>query len=107
MTKRKKTREQKIISQLRRKLQLSSSSPSANKITSNIPNTHLYSYTDTETKRTVQSQITKNNIKNITYTHLRKDLIKTSATTATIVVAELILLFLLKNNLITISKLTF
>lgn len=90
MSKHKKTREQKIIADLRRKLSLQAGQAETAK-QSTTPFSYSYSSSETITKPSA-----------IIYTHefLYRDLFKTAFLTLSIVVFEMLLFLLLKNNIL-------
>lgn len=89
-----KTRQQKIISDLHRKLQLQSSSHSSEIDTVSKPNHVQFSYSHA----LHTSSKTKPLIMNLSY--VKHDLYKTVFVTFTIIAAQLLLLYLLKAHLI-------
>lgn len=89
MAKRKKTRQQKIIADLRRKLQMEKRSVSSEMILDvkhgkDIP---------VKTSQDVKPALSK-------YPYLMHDLYKTGILTGGIIIAQLVLLFLLKNYIV-------
>jgi hypothetical protein len=101
MSKHKKTRSEKIISDLRKKLQ------TANKYSlETINQTEKKTDQDKQTKIKNNYQLEGQNIKMISYTntfYLTHDLLKTGLLTSGIVIFQLILFFLLKNHVIASS----
>ncbi|MDP3987963.1 MAG: hypothetical protein Q8P80_02360 [Candidatus Levybacteria bacterium] len=95
MSKHKKTRQQKIIAQLRRKINLekqgTESLLSVNQLTAQLsqPQKTKFSYLPTNLQKTAPAQ---------TYAYLSHDLLKTALLTSSIAVAEILLFFLSKNH---------
>lgn len=105
MAKNKKTKEQKIISDLRRKLYLqkqtiSNSKDTEEKLSSSnnvqIPQPSI-SYTHT----------IRQNTEVINHTYLYHDLLRTTILTSAIVIGQVILFFLLKNHIINLPLANF
>ncbi|MCL6096426.1 MAG: hypothetical protein M1444_01955 [Patescibacteria group bacterium] len=105
MAKKKKTRQQKIIADLRRQINASQkkSAPVEKKIENRqqtiIPSLNLPQINLSETKQTAGA------FANMSY--LVKDLQKTTILTASIISFQLILLFILKNHIITLNGLIY
>jgi len=102
MAKHKKTKQQKIIADLRRQLQYenqttSSKKPSTEQAISNQAKTislpKEFSYKNPS--ENLQNKIASNN-----YPYLKHDLFKTGVLTGSIIIAQLILFFILKNHLV-------
>jgi len=102
-----KTRQEKIIADLHRKLQSQSSLSSSAGETSSIekPHTHApkYSYIP-QVKVPLQISTIATTIDN---RYIRDDLIKTTLVTIVIVSCQLLLFFLLKNNMITLPMVSY
>ena len=103
MSKRKKTREQKIISDLRRKITLSRQ-PNQIKTSTQDVNSETPQKAFTFSIPSIMPQ--KNNVQSSTiYPYLFSDLRKTTALTGLILCVELLLFFLMKNHLLTLFSL--
>lgn len=96
MSKRKKTKEQKIISSLHRQLEIHSqqAAPSSRHIVSS-PSTYSFKAKPSHAQKTVSLPVSD-------LIHVKHDLIKTTLLTSSIVAAQLVLYYLLKTHLITI-----
>lgn len=92
MSKQRKTRQQKIISQLRRKL--SSTNPRQDLSPEHVKQP---SYTLSSRQTYIKTISQKQDIKTLSYPYLKTDLIKTTAITGIIVSVELVLFVLQKN----------
>lgn len=90
MSKRKKTRQQKIITDLRRKLILDT----------RYPQSPLVFAKPKEIKNNYQDALPTSTALLQNYPYIKRDLLKTAFLTGSIVVLELLLSFLLKTHLI-------
>lgn len=99
MGKKKKTREQKIIADLRN--QLAEVSPSYSLKTEEYPKQNTKKYISPPFIQVTPKAI------HVSYQYLYHDLTKTGILTLGIVAAQIILFFLLKNHIIKISMLNF
>lgn len=95
MAKYKKTRQQKIISDLRKKLQ----TVSEETVETNNQSNQGFSYQYSANKRTNQQPTKSASIKN-DYSYLSHDIFRIGILTGTIILAQLILFFLLKNHIV-------
>lgn len=102
MAKHKKTKQQKIIADLRRKLQYENQTTLSKK-----PSTEQAIFTHAKTTNLPKefsfkkpSENLQNRIVNNNYPYLKHDLFKTGILTGSIVFAQLFLFFLLKNHII-------
>lgn len=102
MAKHKKTKQQKIIADLRRQLQYESQTTSSKKLpteqsisiqpkTINLPKEFSFK----KPSENLQNKIVNNN-----YPYLKHDLFKTAVLTGSIIFAQLFLFFVLKNHII-------
>jgi hypothetical protein len=91
MSKAKKTRQQKIISDLRKQLQTQPTSTTSHK-------PHQYSYSASTSSHRLET--TK--LSEVTSAHVAKDLSRTLLLTAALLFAELILFLLVRNHIVSI-----
>lgn len=89
MAKRRKTRQEKLIADLRRKLQ-SQASP-----VDDVASVHSSMYTLTQAKVEIPFPPTTYNLKPNTYTYVFSDLRKTAVLTTVAIIAQVILYFVL------------
>ncbi|MBI2074327.1 MAG: hypothetical protein HYT83_00645 [Candidatus Levybacteria bacterium] len=110
MSKRKKTRQQKIIADLRRKLQSTSHPSSTSQAIDNksiVQNTLPNQEKQTNTNKFISTYITNKVVSAGVYSYLPYDLQKTFFLTTSIVAVELLLFFLLRNHVIVLPNLNF
>lgn len=99
MGKKKKTREQKIIADLRNQLAQTAPSYTLSKTEEHRQEKHVYN--------PLQSPQTTVKVSNGTYAYLSHDLIKTGILTASLTGIQLVLFFLLKNHIVRIPMLSY
>lgn len=99
MGKKKKTREQKIIADLRHQLAQTAPSYTLSKIEEHHQEKHVYS--------PLQSSQTAVKVSSASYAYLSHDLIKTGILTASLMGIQLVLFFLLKNHIVRIPMLSY
>jgi|GEM_PF-2380313 len=103
MSKRKKTRQQKIISDLRRKTQPQSSHPE--KPEQSKPT--LPSYSFQVSSMNSSESVSKNDITATSYPFLIHDLKRTGILTFIFIAAELLLFFLLKQHIVKLPMISY